>query len=204
MMTGKGGWPLTIIMTPDKKPFFAATYIPKNSRYGMAGLIDLIPNVSDIWKNRRGEINESSVKITAALNKLNTNNEDYYIPDNIVPAAYEMFAKIYDQENGGFGNAPKFPTPQNLFFLLRYWKKNGNQHSLEMVTKTLKKMRQGGIFDHIGYGFHRYSTDEKWVVPHFEKMLYDQAMLSIAYLEAYRHQVIYSLEILQKKFFLMF
>ncbi len=184
MLTGGGGWPLTIIMTPDKKPFFAGTYFPKQSRFGRIGMTELIPRIKDLWETKREDIVKSANEITTAL-QTNTAGEKFHLDDKIFESAYSYFKNSYDDHNGGFGNAPKFPTPHNLMFLLRYWKRKNDDHSLKMASATLKKMRLGGIYDHAGYGFHRYSTDTKWLVPHFEKMLYDQAMLCMAYTEAY-------------------
>ena len=186
MMTGSGGWPLTIIMTPDKKPFFAGTYIPKHNRFGREGLMELIPKVEDVWKNRRADVLSSAEQITQALQKANHTVSGVELGPEILKTTYELLAKNYDAEHGGFGSAPKFPSPHNLLFLLRYWKRSGDPHALEMVETTLQKMRMGGVFDQIGFGFHRYSTDPEWLVPHFEKMLYDQAMLAMAYTEAYQ------------------
>lgn len=186
MMTGSGGWPLTIIMTPDKKPFYAATYIPKKSRFGRPGMMEIIPKIKDIWTKNHEEVISSAEKIAYALQ----NKEDSDYSDNInyetLDQAYKQFYRTFDKVYGGFGGAPKFPSPHNLMFLLRYWKRTGEGKALDMVTKTLDSMALGGIFDQIGYGFHRYSTDSKWLVPHFEKMLYDQAMLAMAYTEAYQ------------------
>jgi len=186
MMTGRGGWPLTIIMTPSKEPFFAATYIPKENRGGQTGLIQLIPLMNKLWKTKRKDILASKDKIKDLLIGIADNTSESPIDHSLIEKAYNSFYSIYDRENGGFGNAPKFPSAHNLSFLLNYWKKSGNPDSLEMVEKTLSSMRNGGIWDHIGYGFHRYSTDKKWILPHFEKMLYDQAINAFAYLDAYQ------------------
>ncbi len=186
MMTGRGGWPLTIIMTPSKEPFFAATYIPKESRGGQTGLIQLIPLMDKLWKTKRKDILDSKDKIKDLLISTVDNTSKSPIDHSAIEKAYNGFHSIYDRENGGFGNAPKFPSAHNLSFLLNYWKKSGNTDSLEMVEKTLSSMRNGGIWDHIGYGFHRYSTDKKWILPHFEKMLYDQAINASAFLDAYQ------------------
>lgn len=186
VLTGRGGWPLTIVMTPDGKPFFAATYIPKNGRMGMSGLIELLTKVVDLWRNDRGRILESSEKITEAIQSKSEAMDDSDIPGTeILHRAYEEFNGIFDSIRGGFGDAPKFPTPHQLSFLLRWSNRSNNSNALDMVEKTLVSMRNGGIFDQIGYGIHRYSVDNKWLVPHFEKMLYDQALLSIACVEAY-------------------
>jgi len=186
MMTGKGGWPLTIIMTPDKKPFFAATYIPKESRYGMMGLKDLVIRIKSLWNSERIKLIDSAEQITMALQNISNEAPGDKLNENALIETYNQLMIQYDKTNGGFGIAPKFPTPHNLIFLLRFWKRSRKKEALEIIETTLQKMRQGGIYDHIGYGFHRYSTDSKWLVPHFEKMLYDQALIAIAYIEAYQ------------------
>jgi uncharacterized protein YyaL (SSP411 family) len=186
LMTGSGGWPLTIIMTADKKPFFAGTYFPKESRFGRTGLVDLLKKVNSMWKNERKQLLESSEKITFAIQGTSTESSGRSLSDKVLKTTYSQLLRRYDNKNGGFGTAPKFPTPHNLLFLLRFWKRSGDKVALKMVEKTLESMRMGGIYDHIGFGFHRYSTDPNWLVPHFEKMLYDQALLTLAYLEAYQ------------------
>ena len=186
LMTGSGGWPLTIIMTPDKKPFFAGTYFPKESRFGRIGMVDLVKRVENLWVNERKQLLESSEKIIFALQDAGAESPGRSLTESVLKKAYSLLSGRYDKNNGGFGNAPKFPTPHNLLFLLRFWKRTGNGEALKMVEKTLGAMRMGGIYDHIGFGFHRYSTDPNWLVPHFEKMLYDQALLTLAYLEAYQ------------------
>ncbi len=186
LLTGHGGWPLTIIMTPDKKPFFAATYIPKENRFGRLGMRELIPRVQDLWENSPTDLEASSEKIIAALQELPADVPGEIINQNMLDAVYQQLEGQHDAKNGGFGLSPKFPAPHNLLFLLRYWKRTGNSKALQMVEKTLQSMRHGGLFDHIGYGFHRYSTDSRWLVPHFEKMLYDQALLAMAYTEAFQ------------------
>lgn len=185
LSTGGGGWPLTIIMTPDRKPFMAATYIPKQQRFGRPGLMELIPKISDLWKSRRDDVQRIAEKMTQALGGLEQKSGDS-LGERELETAYRQLASRFDGIHGGFGTAPKFPTPHNLLFLLRYWKRTGEPHALDMVEKTLQDMRRGGIYDHIGYGFHRYSTDATWFLPHFEKMLYDQAMLLMAYTEAFQ------------------
>jgi uncharacterized protein len=186
-MTGHGGWPLTIIMTPDKKPFFAGTYIPKHSRYGRIGLIELLQKVVEIWKENKDKVISLAEQITSeikeAIEKVEKGN---IIDETIFTLAYKELEENFDPEYGGFGEAPKFPTPHNLMFLLRYWKRTGNAKAIDMVEQTLKGMWLGGIYDQIGFGFHRYSTDRKWLVPHFEKMLYDQALISLACIETYQ------------------
>ncbi|MBY9014886.1 MAG: thioredoxin domain-containing protein [Candidatus Lokiarchaeota archaeon] len=186
LMTGSGGWPLTIIITPDKKPFFAGTYFPKETRFGRIGLVDLVKRVKDLWTNERKQLVESSEKITFALQDANSESPGRSLAESVLKNTHSQLSGRFDKQNGGFGTAPKFPTPHNLLFLLRFWRRTGDEGALKMVEKTLKAMRMGGIYDHIGFGFHRYSTDPNWLVPHFEKMLYDQALLILAYLDAYQ------------------
>ena len=185
-MTGRGGWPLTIIMTPDKEPFFAGTYFPKNGRFGRPGMMELLPSIADAWKNKRAELVQSAEKINEYLVKSNTKELGTPLSKAILKETYSQFVNRYDKNHGGFGTQPKFPSPHNLVYLLRYHHMTGDKTALEMVEKTLQEMRLGGIFDHVGYGFHRYATDKEWLVPHFEKMLYDQAMLVMAYTEAFQ------------------
>jgi uncharacterized protein YyaL (SSP411 family) len=186
MMTGSGGWPLTIIMTPEKQPFFAATYLPKESRFGRSGMMDLIPRIDEVWKTRHRDVLESAGKMTEAFQHIEKEDHGEELNRDVLDGAFQELAKRFDRTYGGFSGAPKFPTPHNLSFLLRYWKRSGKEEALNMVKKTLQEMRWGGIFDQVGFGFHRYSTDREWLVPHFEKMLYDQAMLALAYLETYQ------------------
>ena len=185
-MTGSDGWPLTIFMTPEQKPFFAGTYFPKDSGYGRFGLIDLLERVADLWKNNREELLRAGNQITAAINQGQTGKGQE--PDRqLVERAYGQLARLFDPKWGGFGGAPKFPTPHNLLFLLRYANVTQESNAMKMVEITLEDMARGGIQDHIGGGFSRYSTDEMWLVPHFEKMLYDNALLLIAYTKAFQH-----------------
>jgi len=186
MMTGSGGWPLTIIMTPDKKPFFAATYLPKTTRMGRMGLVDLSLRIQNLWQKDREKILESAGVITGHLNTAFLFSAGEEPRRDILENAFRQIKSEFDPKEGGFGSAPKFPTPHRLSFLLRYYGQNDNASALTMVRETLQAMRRGGIWDHVGYGFHRYSTDAQWLLPHFEKMLYDQALLAIAYLEAYQ------------------
>lgn len=202
-LTGRGGWPMTIIMTPDQKPFFAGTYFPKHERYNVPGLLKILDDVIKEWKLKRGSLVDTGEKITSALNERQkkrsiggripsgngdgTAGKNAWTPNNVlIKAAQDTLYKSFDQQYGGFGASPKFPMPHNLMFLLRISKFNQEKRALELVEKTLQQMYRGGIFDHIGYGFSRYSTDHKWLAPHFEKMLYDNALLVIAYLEAYQ------------------
>ncbi|MFX1325364.1 MAG: thioredoxin domain-containing protein [Promethearchaeota archaeon] len=186
MITGSGGWPLTIIMTPEKKPFFAGTYFPKTTRFGRIGMVDLIKRIDSLWKNQRSELINSADQISFRLQNIDQESPGEKFNKNILKKAFRQLSIQFDDKNGGFGNRPKFPTPHNLILLLRYWKRTGEQRALDIVEKTLKSMRMGGIFDQIGLGFHRYSTDSIWLVPHFEKMLYDQALIAFAYVEAYQ------------------
>ncbi len=186
IMTGTGGWPLTIIMTPDKKPFFAGTYFPRESGFGAIGLKDLILNVKDIWDDNRAEALNSGDQIFKALQDISKTEKGEELGERVLEKTYDELSNIFDHENGGFGDFQKFPTPHNLMFLLRYWKRTGNKHAMDMVIKTLDSMAMGGIYDHLGFGFHRYSVDKYWLVPHFEKMLYDQALIVMVYTEAFQ------------------
>jgi len=186
MMTGRGGWPLTIIMTPEKQPFFAGTYIPKEAKYGRMGMLDFLPHIYNIWMSERDDVDNVVERIKTALSKSSDQVKPVSLSEKDFDSAFNHFSQTFDEEHGGFGIAPKFPSPHNLLFLLRYWKRSGDDWALFMVEKTLSEIRKGGIFDQIGYGFHRYSTDADWLVPHFEKMLYDQAMLMLAYTETYQ------------------
>jgi uncharacterized protein YyaL (SSP411 family) len=180
------GWPLNIIMTPDKNPFFAASYIPKNNRFGLVGMIDLVPQIEKMWKTQRSDLENLGSDIRRRIEILERRTLGDELGKDVLDEAYEKFVLSFDEQNGGFGRAPKFPTPHNLLFLLRYWNRTKEKTALKMAEKTLRAMRLGGIFDQIGFGFHRYSTDAEWLVPHFEKMLYDQALLALAYTEAYQ------------------
>ena len=184
-MTGRGGWPLTIIMTPDKEPFFSGTYFPKNSRGNRPGMMQLIPSIAKNWQQDRENLFGNISKIMDYLKRTNTKSMGDFPDESVLKDGFSQFLKRYDHEFGGFGKAPKFPSPQDFIFLLKYYHKTKDESALIMVENSLKHMRRGGIWDHIGFGFHRYSTDREWLTPHFEKMLYDQAMLSLAYLETY-------------------
>jgi len=184
-MTGRGGWPLTILMTPEKIPFYAATYIPKHGKKGMSGLMELIPKIGELWEKDRERLVERGKLVMENLEREDVGT-DKYMDKSILDESFDYLSRAYDEEYGGFGNTQKFPSPQNFLFLLRYGEKKGEDKSIEMVQRTLKEMRKGGIYDHLGYGFHRYSTDREWILPHFEKMLYDQAMMLLAYTEAWQ------------------
>jgi len=183
-VTGAGGWPLTAILTPDQKPFFLGTYIPKHPRYGQTGLLELLQKVHLLWSRDRKKLLETGRQITAFLSAPGSKAEE--TPDkNVLKQAVNLFKQQYDRKWGGFGSAPKFPSPHNLLFLLDYSALESDDSTLEMALHTLSAMARGGMNDQIGGGFSRYSTDERWLVPHFEKMLYDNALLAISYLNAY-------------------
>lgn len=184
MVTGSGGWPLTVVLTPDRLPFFITTYIPKHGRFGRSGMMDLVPRLSEVWQARREDVVKSAEQIAEALREKRPVEAGGDPGESDLNLAMEQLAQRFDPVHGGFGSAPKFPTPHQLLFLLRYWKRTGHPRSLEMVEKTLQSMRLGGVYDQLGFGFHRYSTDRQWLVPHFEKMLYDQAMLAMACTDA--------------------
>lgn len=181
--TGRGGWPTSIFMTPEQKPFFAGTYFPKETRYGMMGFKELLTVIHDKWIRNRHELLHSAEAIVTALNRKSSSQAETDM--NLIQSAAEQYKQSYDKKFGGFGQAPKFPAPHNLLFLLKHHEKSGDKHSLEMVEHTLTQLYKGGIFDHIGYGFSRYSTDQYFLVPHFEKMLYDNALLILTYCKTY-------------------
>ncbi len=185
MMTGSGGWPLTILLTPDKKPFYAATYIPKETHGGRPGLKDLVPRIQEAWHERRDDLIHRADDVVEHLKSAGQPRAGEPIDDAVIEDAFDTLARNYDPEHGGFGRAPKFPSPHNLLFLLRAGRNHDLRAADRMVRQTLTRIRHGGIWDHVGFGFHRYSIDRTWHVPHFEKMLYDQAMHVLAYTEAY-------------------
>ena len=185
--TGRGGWPLSIMMTPDMRPFFAATYIPKTGRYGRNGMLQIIPHIAEMWQKDRSALENIADNFLGALRNASMPDLAGGEPSaQVLDAAFKYHEQQYDSINGGFGHAPKFPSPERLRFLLRYWNRTGNTRALQMVEHTLQQMRRGGMFDQLGGGFHRYSTDPMWRLPHFEKMLYDQALLALVYLEAFQ------------------
>ena len=186
MLIGSGGWPLNLFLTPDKKPFFAATYIPKNNRFGKAGLIELCQQVNNLWASQIDKVHASAAAIAASLQRAFHFSEANEPGESLLDHAYNLIWHSFDSRFGGFEKAPKFPTPHRLLFLLRCHHRTGDSRALKMVEKTLTAMRLGGIWDHVGFGFHRYSTDPQWLLPHFEKMLYDQALIAQAYLETYQ------------------
>ena len=181
--TGSGGWPTSIFMTAEQKPFFAGTYFPKTARGGMIGLRELLLAVHEKWENDRDALLQQSEEIINHLNKQSMSSVG--TDADLTDSAVELYARMYDKKYGGFGGAPKFPAPHNLLFLLEYYERYKSAECLEMAENTLFRMYRGGMFDHIGFGFCRYSTDARFLVPHFEKMLYDNAMLILAYCKAY-------------------
>ena len=184
MMTGSGGWPLTVIMTPDRRPFFAATYIPKESRWGRTGLLELIPKLGRLWRMEREKIEEAASRTASLAQPTGSERGETPGAETLADGFAELRGQ-FDEEFGGFGVAPKFPMPHQLLFLLRYGARTGDAEATRIAEKSLRAMRRGGIFDQLGYGLHRYSTDRQWFVPHFEKMLYDQALCVLACTEAF-------------------
>jgi uncharacterized protein YyaL (SSP411 family) len=186
-MTGSGGWPMSIFMTPDRKPFFAATYIPPDTRDGRTGFSELLQSVCRIWTNRRSTVLESGKKIYDFLIESATPPKSTIpLTDQVLTNCFNHFERSFDESYSGFSNAPKFPRPSIFNFLFRYYHRTENCTARDMTLTTLQNMAEGGMYDQLGGGFHRYSTDERWHVPHFEKMLYDQAQLVISYLEAFQ------------------
>ncbi|HCJ79399.1 MAG TPA: hypothetical protein DHV84_05340 [Desulfotomaculum sp.] len=179
-MTGQGGWPLTIIMTPDKKPFFAGTYFPKEDRWGRPGLLTVLEQIKNAWTMNPVRLLEVGEQVTRAIQNRPVELVGEPTKD-ILEKGFEQLRDHFDPIFGGFGEAPKFPAPHQLMFLLRYYKQSLERQALQMVEKTLTSMYKGGIYDHLGFGFSRYSTDEQWLIPHFEKMLYDNALLAIIF-----------------------
>ncbi|HUF62900.1 MAG TPA: thioredoxin domain-containing protein [Verrucomicrobiales bacterium] len=179
-LTGRGGWPMTVVMTPERKPFFAGTYIPKRD------VQQILVQLSDVWQEQPERVVEEADRITQAIAEMVRAKPGEMIGADVLDRAFANFMERFDAEWGGFGTAPKFPAPHDLVFLLRYGQRMDSPKASEMVVQTLRKMRLGGIYDHVGFGMHRYATDREWFLPHFEKMLYDQALLALAYLEAYQ------------------
>lgn len=185
MMTGSGGWPLNVFLTPDQKPFYAGTYFAKHSKYGRPGMMEIIPNLAKVYHEDPGQIKTVVNSVVTALNDM-AQQESSPIPAMRTKEAFQNLQSHFDGIYGGFGTAPKFPTAGQILYLLRYYRSTGKESALRMATKTLEQIHLGGIYDHIGFGFARYSTDQMWLVPHFEKMLYDQALLLHCYTEAYQ------------------
>jgi uncharacterized protein YyaL (SSP411 family) len=186
LMTGTGGWPLTLVLTPDRVPFFAATYIPKHSRYNRKGMVDLIPQIDRAWREKQDTITQTTNQIRIALDYMSRQATGNTLTEEHIHELYTTLCDQFDRSYGGFSNAPKFPSCHTCMFLLRYWYTYGDPFALSMVEQTLGHITRGGIHDHIEGGFHRYATDRKWRVPHFEKMLYDQALLLMLYAELYQ------------------
>lgn len=184
-LTGSGGWPLNVFITPDGKPFYTGTYFPKKSSYRYTGLIEILNKMNDLWKKNRNELIEESDHILNAIENSYLTYSKGKVEKKELDEAIEELKNTFDRIYGGFGRRPKFPIPQNIFLLLDYGAKNNDSESVYTAKVTLDSMYKGGIFDHIGFGFCRYSVDEKWLVPHFEKMLYDNALLAMAYSKTY-------------------
>jgi len=188
IMTGSGGWPMTVFLTPELKPFYGGTYFPPDDRYGRPGFPKLLEAVEDAYRSKREEIDEQAEKLVSHINQISNPKgvENLSLDDKIIEQAFYHYQNRFDSQHGGFGQAPKFPPGMGLILLLRYWKRSGNSRALHIVEFTLEKMARGGMNDQLGGGFHRYSTDEIWLTPHFEKMLYDNSLLTVTYLEAFQ------------------
>jgi hypothetical protein len=185
--TGGGGWPMSVWLTPDLKPFYGGTYYPPDNRYGRPGFRTVLNHLAQAWRDDREKIDDSVAEIMGQLGGYAALSKGPgAVSDAVLEAGYNHSRRTFDKRFGGFGTAPKFPRPVQLNFLLRYWKATGEEEALEMVVATLRAMARGGMNDQLGGGFHRYSVDARWFVPHFEKMLYDQAQLAVSYLEAYQ------------------
>jgi uncharacterized protein YyaL (SSP411 family) len=182
-LTGSGGWPLTLILTPEREPFFAGTYFPPAARFGRPGLRELLFQIASAWEGQRERVLEAAAKITEAVREQFGGAPGDALGPDVLLRAFEQMHGRFDEEHAGFGSAPKFPTAHQLSFLLRWWKRTGDGRALDMVERTIRALRRGGIYDHVGFGIHRYATDREWKIPHFEKMLYDQALLLIAAVE---------------------
>ena len=189
LASGNGGWPLSVFLTPDQKPFYVGTYFPKQSRYGIPGFANILETLSKAYKDKKGDIDKTTQEFMASLIESSSSLskiQNIEIEKSILDESAVNLLQIADKVHGGFGQAPKFPNTTNLLFLLRYYDYSKNSHFLNFVEFTAKKMAKGGIHDHIGGGFSRYSTDERWLVPHFEKMLYDNALLIQLFAELYQ------------------
>jgi len=186
LMTGGGGWPLSIFMASDRRPFYAATYLPKTTKMGMTGFLEVLRRIDEVWRTDRSSLFENCALVMQSLEETAAPAAGQLQDDQIEKQAFGILYNSFDRQWGGMGEAPKFPLPGNVSFLLRYWKKTGTGQALVMADQTLSMIRKGGIFDQLGYGLHRYSVDKRWLVPHFEKMLYDQAMMALTCLEAFQ------------------
>ncbi|MDB4985458.1 MAG: hypothetical protein JWN04_636 [Myxococcaceae bacterium] len=185
-MTGQGGWPMTVFLTPDQRPFYAGTYFPPTSRYGRPGFSDLLTRIAEVWRDERSGIEEQATELTNAVRTQLSAVAPAAVSRSTIELAVKQLSDAYDETFGGFGRAPKFPPSPALRLLLRHHASSGDARALAMVTGTLDGMRRGGMYDHVAGGFARYSTDERWHVPHFEKMLYDNAQLARVYTEAFQ------------------
>ncbi|HSD50932.1 MAG TPA: DUF255 domain-containing protein, partial [Candidatus Methylomirabilis sp.] len=183
---GQGGWPMTVFLTPDQRPFYAGTYFPPTDRYGRPGFATLLTRIAELWREQGDRLKEQAAQLTEYLAGRSRALHGSSVGEAEIRAAARELAATFDKTYGGFGPAPKFPPTAAASLLLRHHRRTGDAAALEMVTKTLDGMAQGGMYDHIGGGFARYSTDERWLVPHFEKMLYDNAQLARVYLEAFQ------------------
>ena len=185
-MTGHGGWPMTVFLTPDGVPFYGGTYFPPEDRHGMPAFPRLLQGVAEAYRGRRGEVVQAGQQLLEQMRQSERlRNSASLLTDAVLLSAYQSMAAEFDPREGGLERAPKFPQPMNWEFLLRYWKRSGSVQALDMVDLTLTKMARGGMYDQIGGGFHRYSVDGQWLVPHFEKMLYDNAQLASLYLHGW-------------------
>jgi uncharacterized protein YyaL (SSP411 family) len=184
---GQGGWPMSVFLTPDLKPFYAGTYFPPDDRYGRPGFPRLLRAIADAWNRRRDEVVHSAEQITQHLRQFSQDHasDGTALSEDLLRNALTYLSRVYDPTHGGFGTAPKFPHSMDVRLLLRLWRRFGSEQALHMARHTLEKMARGGMYDQLGGGFHRYSVDARWLVPHFEKMLYDNALLAVAYLEAF-------------------
>lgn len=183
-MTGGGGWPMSVFLTPDREPFFGGTYFPPDRRWGRPGFKEVLLEISRMWREEKKRVVEWGAQLSQAIREEKSMSGGE-LSEATLRRAYQVLTEIYDPQEGGFGGAPKFPRSETISLLLRIYRRTGERHALTMVTRTLEKMSRGGIYDHLGGGFHRYSTDAHWLVPHFEKMLYDNALLAKSCLEAY-------------------
>src|SRR5687767_10378381 len=187
MMTHHGGWPMTVFLTPEAVPFYAGTYFPPEDRYNMPGFPRVLMSLADAFRERPEDIEQTAASVLDGLKRSGATSESAEVlSTELLDVAYRGTIKNYDATNGGFGGAPKFPPAMTLEFLLHTFYRTRNQQSLDIVGHTCRKMAEGGIYDQLGGGFHRYSTDARWLVPHFEKMLYDNALLSRLYLHYFQ------------------
>jgi uncharacterized protein YyaL (SSP411 family) len=185
--TGSGGWPMSVWLTPDLKPFYGGTYFPPDARWGRPGFPEILREIVRVWREERAKVQLSAENLTEQIRGLRSVDPGVDVPGpDALSEGVAQFAQTFDQVRGGFGGAPKFPRPSELLFLLRETARTGDYTPAFMVAKTLQAMSLGGMRDHVGGGFHRYSVDANWRVPHFEKMLYDQAQITLAVLEAYQ------------------